>query len=121
MLLLGVHSQLAALANAPELELTPTQAKVLAKAATDVAAFYPGVGLDPKTAAWFNLAQVALVIYAPKVFQVRARRRVRMKPGVVTSPGHTKADANAPDPIRVGDAILSEADLDAINAGSPTN
>jgi len=72
---MGVHSQLATLMRAPEMNLDPMQAKHLADAASKVAAFYPGVGLDPKTAAWFNLGQVALVIYGPKLFAMRGRKR----------------------------------------------
>ncbi len=92
MLLLGVHGQLAALTRSPELAIDPVQAKHLADAAAKVAAFYPGVGLDPKTAAWFNLAQVALVIYGPKVFNIRARKREERASAIRTREAQARSD-----------------------------
>lgn len=92
MLLIGVHGQLAALTASPELALTPVQAKMLADAAAKVAAFYPGAVLSPVQAAWFNLGQIALVIYGPKVFAIRERRAKTRKNARAVADAQSVAD-----------------------------
>lgn len=70
--LYGIHGAIAAIAKIPELELTEEQSKQLAKA-TAVAAEVSGADIDPRMAAYVNLAVVALSIYGPKGLAAYAR------------------------------------------------
>ena len=55
------------------MNLTDLEAKKLAQAGVEVAKHYKPVALSPKTAAWFVLGQIAVTIYAPKVYALHKR------------------------------------------------
>lgn len=70
--LYGVHTALAVFARVPELALSEDEAKQLAKA-TAVVAEVSGVQVDPRVAAYINLATVAASIYGPRALAIYFR------------------------------------------------
>lgn len=58
----------------PELALDPVEAKSLAEATAQVAAYYP-VSIDHKTLAWANLIMVAGAIYGTRAIAIHTRKK----------------------------------------------
>lgn len=77
----------------PEAALAPGEAEALAQAIATVSEHYDVTGvIPPETAAWLNLAQVAGLIYGPRLFAVRARKaaeRAAANTQEFTANGHT--------------------------------
>jgi hypothetical protein len=69
---------LAIFLKTPELILTPMEGEQLAQAIATVSELYgPSGMISPETAAWLNLAQVAGLIYGPRVMTARFRKRAQ--------------------------------------------
>lgn len=69
-----MHVMGAAFFQTPELVLAPAEAKALADATAAVAAHYDAL-IDPKTAAWLNLALVAGGIYGTRAMAVWSKKK----------------------------------------------
>jgi hypothetical protein len=78
---MAAHGMLAAFASVPEMALGETESRALAEAAVRVAAHYPAIAraLPPEALAWFNLAQVAAVVYVPRFVAIRTRQAQEAK------------------------------------------
>ncbi len=101
---------LAAIVQAPELELAEAEAKALARGIETVAKHYP-VELSPKRLAWGNLTLVAGSIYGPRAILLFQRARGNVAdvaptamamPAAMAMPGQAASAAappRAPAPI----------------------
>jgi len=74
-ILLTVHSTLAAIARAPELELNEAEAEKIAKASVSVAKLY-NVETTEKATAWANLIGVVGAAYVPRFIALNMRRKM---------------------------------------------
>lgn len=72
--LLSVHAMLAVSISAPEIAIDKDEAKAMSDAIAEVAKHYP-MQIDPKTLAWANLASCAAIVYGPRAYSIRVRRR----------------------------------------------
>ena len=70
----SLHQMAAAILHVPDLELDKEEARRLAEAAAAVGEHYR-IGLDPRKAAWVNLAAVAGSIYGPRIMAAAIRRK----------------------------------------------
>ncbi len=73
-ILFSVHGVLAALTNVPELNLDESEAKKLAKSIEGVTDQYK-LTLDPKVAAYIDLASTVSMIYGPRAFSYYLRKK----------------------------------------------
>lgn len=64
-ILYSIHAVLAGITHIPELELEEKEAKEIAKAIAGVSEQYM-LTIDPKKAAWIDLARVVGVVYGPR-------------------------------------------------------
>lgn len=93
LLLLGAHNILSVFAGIPELALTQEETKPLAEATAAVLAHYPKImrKIPPAGMAWFNLGQVAVVIYSPRfssmLLRLKEERDKKAKPNSGFPPG----------------------------------
>lgn len=92
-ILLSVHTILASAISCPELLLDQKEANAIADGVAKVAAEYD-VRMDPKTAAWINLATVASAVYGPRGIAIFVRVSSE-KPARTTAPATNR---NAPPP-----------------------
>jgi hypothetical protein len=69
-----MHVMAAAFFQAPELVLAPAEARALSDATAAVAAHYDAM-IDPRTAAWLNLAMVAGGIYGTRAMAIWGRKK----------------------------------------------
>lgn len=105
-LLLGIHNTLQAAFSVPELALDDSEAKELAKAYTDVAAFYPVMRLADNVTALVNLGSVVAIVYGSRISAWRFRKSMERKP-----PPPPRPDAAlraAPSPPQPGQAPREE-------------
>jgi hypothetical protein len=70
---MGVHSMLATIARAPELELSEDEAAKIAKASVAVAKLY-NIETTEKAAAWANLAGALGGAYIPRFLAINFRK-----------------------------------------------
>ena len=70
-----MHSTLAAIARAPELELNEAEAEKIAKASVSVAKLY-NVETTEKATAWANLIGVVGAAYVPRFIALNMRRKM---------------------------------------------
>ena len=75
---MGIHASLASVTNIPEIELTETEGKNLAKAVQNVMQYYP-VAIDPKTQAWMGLIMTASSMYGMRAIAYYARTSTESK------------------------------------------
>lgn len=73
-ILLSIHAMLAGMLKTPELELDPSEAKLLGDAAENVMKHYD-VTASAKTIAWVNLAMICGQVYGPRIFAMQMRKR----------------------------------------------
>lgn len=73
-MLLSVHFGVSILLAAPEIQLSPEEAKEFADAAVNVAKHYD-IGASAKALAWTDLAMVAGSIYGVRVMAVMGRKQ----------------------------------------------
>jgi hypothetical protein len=75
LVLLSVHSMMAAMLDAPEFLLTQEKAEPLANAIHEVNKLYPKSFLSPEATAWGNLGLVAIATYYPMYVAFSKRRK----------------------------------------------
>jgi len=116
-ILLSIHIGVAIFAGAPELTLTPEEAKRFSTAFQRVAKFYP-TNLNPKMLAWINLAAVIGGIEGPKIMAIYNRTTQPRKAPVIPireTPSKaatgTTGPVPTPGPIRAPNGDLSFANL----------
>jgi len=69
--IVGAHAVLGVLSGHPEIcNISDEEGEALVEAVTNVLAQYK-IKPNPKVAAWISLAGVAMIVYAPKVFEAR--------------------------------------------------
>ncbi len=109
-ILLSCHSMLAAIVQAPELELAEAEAKALARGIETVAKHYP-VELSPKRLAWGNLTLVAGSIYGPRAILLFQRARGNVADVAPTAMAMPRRDGHAgPGRLRCGPSASSGTD-----------
>ncbi len=116
----------AAFFSAPELVLAPAEARALSDATAAVAAHYDAI-LDPKTAAWLNLAMVAGGIYGTRAMAIWGRKKQeepKRGPAPVAEFPQAKRAANgSPGPASSGTAAgeYSIGVKDGVSSRRPPN
>lgn len=101
-ILLSMHAMAAGFLEVQELALDPAEAKLLADAAVQVAAYYGSV-VNPKVLAWVNLAMVCGGIYGTRfaAYRMRMKSEGANRPKLVAQPITRKdnANTNVPPPF----------------------
>lgn len=95
----SIHLGVSALASAPELQLDPMEATAVAKGIAAVGRHYPAFQMSEKAADWGNLIVLAVGIYGPRMFAIKARRADTPRtprPAQATAP--QQQSRNAPPP-----------------------
>jgi hypothetical protein len=70
----GIHQMIAVGMQSPELQLTPQESEMLAKALANVGKYYVAVKLSGPNQAWFALIVTAGGIYVPRILTIRNRK-----------------------------------------------
>lgn len=97
----AIHGVLAAVTKVEELALDKDEAKELAKAISDVNAYY-GKVIDPKVFAWIGLAAVAGKVYAPRAVAIKLRLSMTQAPAKQPMrPVHPQQQAPRVDPSMI--------------------
>jgi hypothetical protein len=81
----------AAALETPELKLDESEAKTLAQAIGNVAAYYP-ISIDPKTLVWANLIMVCGAIYGSRAIAIFARKKQEENRTIHVAGNNAKSD-----------------------------
>lgn len=100
--MLGIHSTLRASFSVPELELDEGEARELAKAYADVAAFYPALRMAGNVTAMINLGSVVAIVYGSRISAYKMRRNSERSQRRPQTQNHNVSEALSARPPEQG-------------------
>jgi hypothetical protein len=118
-LLLSIHAMGSVFLHCPELELDPTEAKILASSIKDLSKHYQ-VTLDPKRLAIIEFSTVIATIYGLRGVAIykRVKKESTSKPQLVTSISKPKAaTGETVPPKQAASSGLTPSDVFGVNNG----